>query len=156
MAAAARRPTEGPRTCRCSLAPEDHQDVLREHKYDTNGSWMSTLPSYLEHVGHDGSFALDVDAAVAIVLADRWLAVGLGLKLTGSLRDKTQLTVWCAARRSVGLSQNALRLNRQRDLIVGCDEAALAVPLLWKRLQFLVKTKVQRVKQRNYLMNRQN
>lgn len=51
-----------------------------------------SLRSHLEHVGHDGPFALDVDVAGAIVLPDRRLAAGWSLQLTGALRDKMFVT----------------------------------------------------------------
>lgn len=39
-------------------------------------------PTHLKHVGYDGSFALDVDAARAVVLPDRGLNAGQSLKVT--------------------------------------------------------------------------
>lgn len=46
------------------------------------------LLSHLKHVGHDVPFALDVDAADAIVLPDRRLAAGRRLQLTGALKGQ--------------------------------------------------------------------
>lgn len=57
----------------------------------------SSLHSHLEHVGHDGPFAVDVDAAGAVVLPDRRLAAGRSLQLTGALRDKMLVTLCCTA-----------------------------------------------------------
>lgn len=54
--------------------------------------WLQVV-SHLKHVGHDGSFALDVDAGRAIVLPDRRLAAGWSVRLTGALRDKILITV---------------------------------------------------------------
>lgn len=91
--------------------------------------------SHLKHVGHDGSFALDVDAAGAIVLPDRRLAAGRSVRLTGALRDKILITV--SHFESVVCREADYK---QTDLIVGGEEMSLTVPLLWKWLQVLVKT----------------
>ncbi len=97
--------------------------------------------SHLKHVGHDGSFALDVDAAGAIILPDCRLAAGWSLQLTGALRDKIPITVFHTL---VHCSWICSETNyKQTDLIVGRDEATLTVPLLWKWLQVLIKTEQQ-------------
>lgn len=44
--------------------------------------------THLKYIGHDGSSALDVDVAGAIVVSDRRLDSGRCLRLTGALRDK--------------------------------------------------------------------
>lgn len=46
--------------------------------------------THLEHVGDDVASALDVDAAVAVVLADQRLASGRGLLLATTLEEQKQ------------------------------------------------------------------
>lgn len=50
--------------------------------------------THLKHVGHDGSSALDVNVAGAIVVSDRRLDGGRCLRLSGALRDKVVDPVW--------------------------------------------------------------
>lgn len=45
----------------------------------------------LEHVGDHCATTLDVDAPVAVVIADQWLASGFGLLLAASLTDKLRV-----------------------------------------------------------------
>lgn len=49
------------------------------------------METHLEHVGDHGASALDVDAAVAIVLTGQWLASGWRLLLATTLRNKQRL-----------------------------------------------------------------
>lgn len=49
------------------------------------------METHLEHVGDHGASALDIDAAVTVVLADQRLASGWGLLLATTLRDKHRI-----------------------------------------------------------------
>lgn len=44
--------------------------------------------SHHKRVGHDGSSALDVDAAGAVILTGRRLAAAVSLQLTGALKER--------------------------------------------------------------------
>lgn len=95
------------------------------------------VKTHLEHVGDHGASALDVDTAVAVVLADQRLAGSWGLLLATTLEGQTQSS---DEKRRGPESSDWLRCGGGHTHLAACsEEAALAVPLSWEWLQVLVQ-----------------